>query len=45
MTPRPTIAAYAAFGRPVPQDLRTLWAWFEAGHWPCGVRAGRLVVL
>jgi hypothetical protein len=38
------LAGYAALGWPVPADLRALWSWYEAGHWPCAVRGGWLVV-
>ena len=38
------LASHAALGWPVPSDLETLWRWCEAGHWPCAVRDGRLVV-
>jgi hypothetical protein len=35
-----TLTGYAAFGWPVPADLRAIWCWYEAGHWPCAM-AGR----
>jgi hypothetical protein len=30
------IACYLHLGWPIPDDGRELWAWYEAGHWPCG---------
>jgi hypothetical protein len=39
-----TLVGYAAFGWPVPADLRAIWSWYEAGHWPCAVNDRRLVV-
>ena len=29
-----TLAGYVGLGWPVPDDLRTLWAWYETGRWP-----------
>lgn len=31
-----TIACYLELGWPIPPDLEEEWAWFAAGHWPCG---------
>jgi hypothetical protein len=39
-----TLAGYAAFGWPVPADLRAIWCWYEAGHWPCAMAGRRLLV-
>jgi hypothetical protein len=39
-----TLAGYAAFGWPVPADLRLIWSWYEAGHWPCAMAGRRLLV-
>jgi hypothetical protein len=39
-----TLAGFVALGWSVPDDLRTLWAWYEAGRWPGAVSDGRLVV-
>jgi hypothetical protein len=39
-----TLTGYAAFGWPVPADLRGIWSWYGAGHWPCALAGRRLVV-
>ena len=39
-----TLAGYVGLGWPVPDDLLTLWAWYEEGRWPGAVRDGALVV-
>jgi hypothetical protein len=39
-----TLTGYAAFGWPVPDDLRAIWSWHEAGHWPCAMAGRRLLV-
>jgi hypothetical protein len=39
-----TLTGYAAFGWPVPADLRLIWSWYEAGHWPCAMAGRRLLV-
>ncbi len=39
-----TLAGYVALDWPVPDDLQTLWAWYEAGRWPGAVSDGTLVV-
>lgn len=39
-----TLVGYVGLGWPVPDDLRTLWAWYEAGRWPGAVSDGALVV-
>ena len=39
-----TLTGYAAFGWPVPADLRAIWSWYEAGHWPCAMAGSRLLV-
>jgi hypothetical protein len=38
------LAGYAAFGWPIPADLRAIWGWYEAGHWPFAFAGPRLVV-
>jgi hypothetical protein len=38
------LAGYAAFGWPIPADLRAIWGWYEAGHWPFAFAGSRLVV-
>lgn len=38
------LTGYAAFGWPVPGELRAAWSWYEAGHWPCALTGLRLVV-
>jgi hypothetical protein len=35
-----TIASFLTLGWPVPADLEARWAWFAAGHWPCGYAYG-----
>jgi hypothetical protein len=25
-------------------DLRVIWSWYEAGHWPCAMGGRRLLV-
>jgi hypothetical protein len=30
------VTAFTLIGWPVPDDLAERWAWYEAGHWPCG---------
>jgi len=42
--PAPVLAGYVGLGWPVPDDLLTLWAWYEEGRWPGAVRDGALVV-
>ena len=39
-----TLAGYVGLGWPVPDDLRTLWAWYETGRWPGAISDGALVV-
>ncbi|MCB9618965.1 MAG: PD40 domain-containing protein [Sandaracinus sp.] len=44
-----TIAGFLELGWTVPADLEARWAWYAAGHWPCGYARGeppcRLLVL
>jgi hypothetical protein len=34
-----------ALGKPLPDELKEQWNWYERGHWPCGrIDDGRLLI-
>ena len=30
------VALYLQLGQPLPDQIKQVWSWVEAGHWPCG---------